>query len=209
MDGRVSVNGVRVIVLGTKVAEGDAVSVDGKPVRPEEKKRYVLLNKPVGAVCTLSDEKGRPTAADLLRHRFTERLYNVGRLDMYSAGLIIFTNDGDFAARVSHPSSRIEKEYSVETSRPMPRQLCASYREGVRINGVFYRAFAAEELSPRCARIVLIEGKNREIRRVFEHFECPIKRLVRVRIGGLTLDGLREGDFRELTKEEISALHNS
>ncbi|MDR1786582.1 MAG: rRNA pseudouridine synthase [Spirochaetaceae bacterium] len=203
-DGRVTVNGAVVTAMGTRVAPGDAVAVDGKPVAPEEKKRYVLLNKPAGYVCTLSDEQGRPTAADLLRNRFPERLYNVGRLDMYSSGLIIFTNDGDFAARVAHPSSGIEKEYLLETTAPMPRGLCRSYREGFRIDGVFYRALEAQELSPRRCRIVLVEGKNREIRRMFEHFQCPIRSLTRVRIGSLRIDGLYEGDFRELTPPEVA-----
>jgi 23S rRNA pseudouridine2605 synthase len=202
--GRVSVNGSAVTELGTKVARGDVVQVDGKPVELEETKRYVLLNKPVGIVCSLSDEKGRSTAADILSRRFPERLYNAGRLDMYSSGLIIFTNDGDFAARISHPSSRIEKEYIAETTLPMPRALCESYQRGIRIEGVFYKAIRAEELTPRKARIVLIEGKNREIRRVFAHFECAIKYLSRVRIGNIALENLREGDFRELTPVEIA-----
>jgi 23S rRNA pseudouridine2605 synthase len=206
LEGRVSVNGEAVTALGTKVLPGDSVCLDGKPVTPEETKRYVLLNKPSGAVCTLSDEKDRPTAADILRNRFPERLYNVGRLDMYSSGLIIFTNDGDFAARISHPSSGIEKEYIVETSLPMPRSLCESYARGVRIDGVFYRARKADELTPRKCRIVLVEGKNREIRRVFEHFDCRIKRLTRIRIGCLGISGLYEGDFRELTAAERAGL---
>jgi 23S rRNA pseudouridine2605 synthase len=207
--GRVTVNGAAVTEPGTKVGPGDSVLVDGAAVAPEATKRYILLNKPVGAVCTLSDEKGRMTAADILSARFSERLYNVGRLDMYSSGLIIFTNDGDFAAAVSHPSSLIEKEYIVETSLAMPRALCASYQKGIRVDNVFYKALRAEEINPRKARIVLIEGKNREIRRVFAHFECAIKHLSRVRIGSVEAGNLREGDFRELTPAEISSLTSS
>ena len=111
LEGRVSVNGSVVTELGTKVKAGDKVCVDGKPVFAEAEKRYVLLNKPVGYVCSMSDEKGRPVAADLLKDKYKERLYNVGRLDMFSCGLIIFTNDGDFAKILSHPSAEIEKEY--------------------------------------------------------------------------------------------------
>jgi 23S rRNA pseudouridine2605 synthase len=159
-------------------------------------------------VCTLNDEQDRPIAADLLKEHFAERLYNIGRLDMYSSGLIIFTNDGDFAAKVSHPSSVIEKEYIVETSLPLPRTLCDAYQKGIRIDNVFYRAKLAQELSPRRARIVLIEGKNREIRRVFEYFECAIKHLTRVRIGDIRLKDLFEGAFRELTPAEVQSLLN-
>ena len=109
IDGRVTVNGSVVTELGTKVSAEDKVCVDGKPVHLEKRKCYVLLNKPAGFVCSASDEKGRQVAADLLRDSYKERLYNVGRLDMYSKGMILFTNDGDFAAKLSHPSSQIEK----------------------------------------------------------------------------------------------------
>ena len=108
-EGRVSVNGTLVTDMGSKVRASDTVLLDGKPVQPEARKRYVLLNKPAGFVCTLSDEKGRPTAADLLKEAYSERLYNIGRLDMFSSGAILFTNDGDFAAKIEHPSAQIEK----------------------------------------------------------------------------------------------------
>ena len=101
--------------------------IKGKQVFAEEAKRYVLLNKPVGYVCSMADEKGRPIAADLLKEKYSERLYNVGRLDMFSCGLIIFTNDGDFAKVLSHPSAEIEKEYVVDTSLPLPRGLDADF----------------------------------------------------------------------------------
>ena len=204
-EGRVSVNGAVVTEPGTKVLESDRVCVDGTPAALEETKRYVLLYKPAGYVCTLSDEKDRPTAASLLTSRFSERLYNVGRLDMYSSGLIIFTNDGEFARRVSHPSSCIEKEYIAETTTPLPRPLCAAYQKGIRIDNVFYKAHLAQEITPRKARFILTEGKNREIRRVFAHFDCPIKRLTRIRIAAVRIDGLQEGCFRELSPKEVAA----
>jgi 23S rRNA pseudouridine2605 synthase len=204
--GRVSVNGERVTTLGTKVFDGDTVGLDGKEIKPEAVLRYVLLNKPSGYVCSLADEKGRPVAADLLAERYSERLYNVGRLDMYSAGLIIFTNDGNFAAKVSHPSSQIEKEYIVDTSLPMPRELVEQFAKGVRIDGVFYKAGEIEALSSHRVRVVLVEGKNREIRRVFEYFEAPIKRLTRIRIGSIGIAGLQAGESRDLTREEVEGL---
>ena len=109
LDGRVSVNGTVVTELGTKVSAGDDVKVDGKPVHLESRKCYVLLNKPAGFVCSASDEKGRQVAADLLKDSYKERLYNVGRLDMYSKGMILFTNDGDFAAKLSHPTKTTKR----------------------------------------------------------------------------------------------------
>ena len=206
LDGRVSVNGQVVTELGTKVTSDDEVLVDGKPVKLEENKRYVLLNKPAGYVCSNSDEQGRDSAIDLLKEYYSERLYNVGRLDMFSSGLIIFTNDGDFAARLSHPSSELEKEYIVDSSLPLPRNLAEEFMHGVRIDGVFYKCKFAKELNSHRMQIVLIEGKNREIRRVFESRNVAIKRLVRVRIGNVEMNKLAAGGHRDLTQEEVKGL---
>lgn len=205
-DGRVSVNGSIQKELGTKVNEGDIVCVDGEKIQLEEIKRYVLLNKPAGYICSLSDEKDRPTAASLLAPHFKERLYNVGRLDMFSSGLILFTNDGEFAARISHPSSEIEKEYVIETSLPIPHDLAERFMKGIRVDGVFYKCREAQILGARRMRVVLIEGKNREIRRVFEYFEIGIKKLTRIRIGSAVIDGLQETQFRELTENDVNGL---
>ena len=206
LDGRVSVNGNVVTELGTKVSPSDKVLVDGKEVHLEESKRYVLLNKPLGYVCSQSDEKGRPVAVDLLKSKYKERLYNVGRLDMFSHGAIIFTNDGDFAAKLSHPSAEIEKEYLVETSFALPRYLAEDFRRGIRIDNVFYKAKDAQELNSHKMRIVLVEGKNREIRRVFESREAVIKNLKRVRIGCVELGDLQPGESRNLTNAEVNGL---
>jgi 23S rRNA pseudouridine2605 synthase len=205
-EGRVSVNGAVVTEPGTKVGPGDVVCVDGKEIHLELDKRYVLLNKPSGYVCSLSDDRGRPVAADLLKEAYHERLYNVGRLDMYSCGLIIFTNDGDFAAKLSHPSAEMEKEYIVDASLPLPRHLAKDFMGGIRIDGVFYRAKEAEELNARRLRVVLVEGKNREIRRIFEYYGVGIKRLIRIRIGNVGIGQLEEGQFRDLSVKEVSGL---
>ncbi len=205
-DGRVSVNDQVVTELGTKVCEKDEVCVDGKKIKPEQRKIYVLLNKPAGYVCTQSDEKGRPVAVELLKTSFTERLYNVGRLDMFSRGAIIFTNDGDFAAKLSHPSSEIEKEYLVETSYPLPEGLEQRFKKGIRVEGIFYKAKDAVVLNSHKMKVVLIEGKNREIRKVFKDAGSAIRSLQRVRIGNVVLDNLKEGEFRELTRTEVSGL---
>lgn len=205
-EGRVCVNGIQVTGMGVKVTPSDTVTVDGEPVALEAVKRYVLLNKPAGFVCTLSDEKGRPTAADLLKPHYSERLYNVGRLDMFSSGAIIFTNDGTFAAKIEHPSSQIEKEYIIETSQDFDPALLTRFERGVRIDGIFYKCVSARALQKRKMAIVLVEGKNREIRRVLDFFGCVIKRLVRVRIGGIALGTLKAGAFRDLTEAERQSL---
>ena len=205
-EGRVSVNGTLVIDMGSKVRTDDTVLLDGKPVHPEARKCYVLLNKPAGFVCTLSDEKGRPTAADLLKETYSERLYNIGRLDMFSSGAILFTNDGDFAAKIEHPSAQIEKEYVIETTQDFPPELLTRFERGIRVDGIFYKCRSAAAVNRRKLRIVLVEGKNREIRRVLDSFNCTIKRLVRVRIGNLELGTLKAGEFRDLTAKERQAL---
>lgn len=204
--GRVSINGNVVTERGARVLAGDVVMVDGHVVTPEEVKRYVLLNKPAGYVSSSSDEKGRPVATDLLRGAYTERLYSVGRLDMYSTGLLIFTNDGDFAKRLSHPSAQVEKEYIVQTSTPLPRTLGQDFMHGIRVDDIFYRCAMAEELNARKMRIVLVEGKNREIRRVFAHYNVGIKSLSRVRIGPISDPNLAVGQFRNLSDSEIASL---
>ena len=205
-EGRVSVNGTLVTDMGSKVRTGDTVLLDGKPVHPEARKCYVLLNKPAGFVCTLSDEKGRPTAADLLKETYSERLYNIGRLDMFSSGAILFTNDGDFAAKIEHPSAQIEKEYVIETTQDFPPELLTRFERGIRVDGIFYKCRSAAAVNRRKLRIVLVEGKNREIRRVLDSFNCTIKRLVRIRIGSLELGTLKAGEFRDLTAKERQAL---
>ena len=189
IDGRVSVNGNVVTELGLKVSDSDVVAVDGKEVLPEKEKRYVLLNKPAGYVCSQSDEQGRPVAVDLLKDSFSERLYNVGRLDMFSTGAIIFTN-----------------EYIVESSLPLPRNLAENFKKGIRVDDVFYKAKDASELNSHKMRVVLVEGKNREIRRVFDAAGVAIRSLQRVRIGNLLLGNLGAGEFRTLSDFEVSSL---
>ena len=203
LSGRVTVNGNTVSAMGSRVTAGDIVCVDGVRVVPEETMRYILLNKPSGYVCSLADEKGRPVAADILKQAYSERLYNVGRLDMYSSGALLFTNDGNFAAIVGHPSAEIEKEYIVEASLPFKDEVLTAFTKGIRIEGVFYRCRQAERLSSRRMRVVLIEGKNREIRKVLEHFGVRVKNLIRVRIGPVTMGEMKYGEYRELTRTEI------
>ena len=206
LDGRVAVNGTVVTELGTKVGDSDTVTVDGKKIKPEARKCYVLLNKPAGFVCSASDEKGRQVAADLLKDSYSERLYNVGRLDMYSKGMILFTNDGDFAKKLSHPSSQIEKEYIVETSQDVPEDFPARFEKGIRVENTFYKCVHCRILKPRKISITLIEGKNREIRTVLESQGIGTRSLVRVRIGNVNLDDLRPGEHRDLTPAEVKGL---
>jgi 23S rRNA pseudouridine2605 synthase len=204
--GRVRINGVRITELGTKVLPGDRIEVDNKVVEPETRRLYLMLNKPPLYICTSSDPQGRRLAKGLLPPDVTERVYNVGRLDYRSSGLILFTNDGDFAARVGHPSAEIEKEYLVDSSVPIPDGMLDSFREGVQIDDILYRCAQIERLGRKSVRVVLIEGKNREIRRVFSHFHLHPERLHRLRVGTVLLGDLSEGATRPLTAAEIDSL---
>jgi 23S rRNA pseudouridine2605 synthase len=205
-EGRVSVNGVVVSGQGSRVFPGDTVLLDGKEVQTESRQLYLALNKPPGYICSSSDPQGRPLAIELLPNEIRERLYNVGRLDFMSCGLIFFTNDGEFAAKLGHPGSGIEKEYMVEATGHIPDELIDAFKKGINIEAVHYRAQAVERLGSRAVRVVLIEGKNREIRRVFSHFHLHPFRLRRIRIGPVKLGELPEGESRALKKFELEAL---
>ncbi|MFZ4618061.1 MAG: pseudouridine synthase [Rectinemataceae bacterium] len=206
LDGRIAINGQAIADLATRVGPEDEVTLDGKRIEAESVTRYVVLNKPRGYVASMSDPEGRPLAAALIQARYPERLYNIGRLDQWSQGLLLFTNDGDFAAKVGHPSSGIEKEYEVRSGQDIPRQLLAEFERGLVAEGVRYQAEKARLIAPRVARIVLVEGKNREIRRVFESRMVHVESLTRVRIGPVLMGDMEEGAFRELTPDEIAGL---
>jgi 23S rRNA pseudouridine2605 synthase len=209
-EGRVTVNGETVRERGHKVRPGDTVTFDGKELRPEQTMRYIALNKPPKYLCSNYDPEGRPLAVDLLSPHFEERLYNVGRLDFMSEGLILFTNDGNFALKAGHPSSNIEKEYLVEPAESLDaarrdelRRFLDTAKSGIRIEGESYtiRSFGIDDDGR--VSVTLTEGKNREIRRLFAHFGISLKRLIRVRIGTVRLDDLPRGRYRHLSNEEL------
>ena len=206
-EGRITVNGRQVTGPGEKVLPTDDIRFDGNVVKTETRLLYIVLNKPPGYICSSYDPQGRPLALDLLPP-CPERLYNVGRLDYLSSGLVIFTNDGDFAARAGHPRAEIEKEYLVESTVPIPDQAIEEFSRGLEIEGIFYRARSVTRLGKKSLRIILVEGKNREIRRVFSHFHLHPKSLQRVRIGPVELGNLKEGESRPLRGEEISILRD-
>jgi len=205
LDGRVQVNGVQA-QLGQSVRAGDVVLFDGEPVLPQARKRYLMLNKPAGYLCAMSDPRGRSLAVDLLKDEVDERVYNIGRLDQWSSGLLLFTNDGDFARRMSHPSGNMEKEYELITDDSIPVSFPADFEAGLVVDGLFYKARSVKILGQRSASIVLIEGRNREIRRVLAHYKLRALSLRRIRIGSLLLGTLAEGHYRELTAAEVDEL---
>jgi 23S rRNA pseudouridine2605 synthase len=201
-EGRVKVNG-KPAVLGARVGVADRVSLDDRLLQPETRTVYLAVNKPAGYLCSNSDRHGRPLVLDLLED-IPLRLFHVGRLDFRSSGLIFYTNDGGFARTVSHPSSGIEKEYLVETKGPIAEQLLQRYRRGVDVEGESYHLLRYQYKTPRKAVLTLGEGKNREIRRVFDHFGLKLSRIHRIRIGCVHVRGIPPGGYRMLSRKEVS-----
>jgi 23S rRNA pseudouridine2605 synthase len=201
----VRVDGRIVREAGTRVAEGSDVKVDGRPVRPESHV-YLAVNKPVGYVCSNRKMDQRPIIADIYRGQVPGRLFPVGRLDALSSGLILVTNDGAFANAIAHPSHEVEKEYLVDTVDAVPEAVTGNWRRGVTVEGVRYSIRSATRHSPTRFSLCLVEGKNREIRRILEAFGIRIRHVHRIRIGSVTLRGLRPGAYRQLSREEIRSL---
>jgi 23S rRNA pseudouridine2605 synthase len=206
-EGRVTVNG-RIAELGTKVVLSDRVVLDKRQLHPETEKVYLAINKPVGYLCSNSDSRGRPLVLDLLQD-IPQRIFHVGRLDFRSSGLIFYTNDGQFAKTVSHPSSQIEKEYVVETKDPFPEEHLAKYKRGLRIGGQNYRLRKYQYKTPRRVVLTLVEGKNREIRRVFEHFGFFPSKIHRIRVGCVHVRGIPVGGYRPLSRQEVSWFYST
>lgn len=209
LEGRVAVNGRTVRELGTKVTpRQDRVTVDGKPVEPK-RRLYVALHKPRGYACTRKDELGRPLIGELLPKEWAN-LYSVGRLDFNSEGLIFLTNDGDFSLRLTHPRYGVRKKYRVSVVGPVTPDTLAQLTRGVFSAGERLKAERAKLLAGGGAgsevELELAEGKNREVRRMFETLGLIVKRLVRVQIGKIKLGQLKPGRWRTLTEAEIKSL---
>lgn len=200
--GRVTVNGVPA-VLGGKADPGrDRVQVDGADVACPSAHTYIMLNKPRGFVSTLSDERGRRTVAQLVAD-CPVRVWPVGRLDMDSEGLLLLTDDGEFTDLLTHPSHRVEKEYHVLVEGDLERAL-PLLRAPMDIDGERMEADRAEGMGKNRLRIVIHQGKNRQVRRMCAAAGLRVLRLRRVREGRLELGGLQAGRWRALTQEEIS-----
>lgn len=202
--GRVAVNGRIIREMGVRVGETDRVEFDGKPVVLLREKKYYALNKPIRVLCTQHDERGRKKAIDFFPQKAAKGLFHVGRLDFMSSGLIFFTTDGEFARRVTHPSSGVEKEYLLETVTEIPPAMLDDYRRGVRIEGELFRLASFRIESKKRVRLILRQGKNREIRRVCGAYGVTVRSLERVRIGCVGISGIASGCYRDLTQKEIA-----
>jgi len=213
LDGRVSVNGQTVTELGTKAdPTQDTILLDGKPLQPPRTLVYLLLNKPKGYVTTTSDPEGRPTVMQLLGQQ-SERLYPVGRLDYASEGLLLLTNDGALAQQLTKAASHVPKTYQVKISGRPSAQSIQRLRDGVTITLDDHRRVKTSPAKIRLLEdapnpwyeIVLIEGRNRQIRRMFQAVGHLVEKIKRVQLGPLTLD-VPAGKFRPLTEREVAQL---
>ena len=207
--GRVMVNNKVVREMGVKVGPEDIVQVDMETIELPDRKYYIALNKPRGFVCTNYDPNEDKYARDLIDIRDNRLLFNVGRLDKDSNGLIIFTNDGDFANQMMHPKYEVEKEYIVKLDRPVEIEDLNRALDGVYIDMPKPYKIRRYDLIPRSrqfVKVTLIEGRNREIRKIFSYLGYDVKSLTRIRIGAVELGDLEPGEWRNLTVEEVSRL---
>ena len=209
LEGRVKVNGQPVTQLGSKVDPGhDEISVDDKPVR-SQRKQYIALNKPRGCVCSRKDEHDRPTVYELLPKEW-QTVYSVGRLDFASEGLLFLTNDGEFALRLTHPRYGVRKRYVTTVEGRVEDTKLKQLERGVWHDGERLKAERAWLVSSSGTQSVveleLAEGKNREVRRMFDSLGLTVKRLVRTQIGKIKLGELKSGRWRTLTPTEIKTL---
>lgn len=207
---RVFINDVCVNDFSIDVSDGDMVTIDNKVIFLEQQKIYIMLNKPSGYISAVSDDRGRKTVLDLVQKEITQRLYPVGRLDYQTEGLLILTNDGALANKLIHPSSNIKKTYYVELDQSITMDEIKNIESGVDIGGYITKKAKIKKMTigkniDKCL-ITICEGKNRQVRKMFETQYVNVKYLKRLQIGELYLNDLKRGDFRYLTKKEIEYL---
>ncbi len=207
--GRVEVNGSVVTEQGLRVdPRNDVIRVDGRRIPPQRPHSYVVLNKPRGVVSTMDDPQGRPTVADYLGKR--GRLFHVGRLDADTEGLLLLTNDGDFAQKLSHPSFEVPKTYLAEVAGVVTGQTVKRLLGGIKLEDGPIKADrikVVQRLGDRSlVRITLHSGRNRIVRRMFDAVGHPVRKLSRISIGPVKLGDLKSGTVRDLTREELGEL---
>lgn len=202
-EGRITINGA-VPEMGTKVSEADEIFVDGKSIKKtEEKPVYIVLNKPVGIVCTTDTKRERDNIVDFINH--PKRIFPIGRLDKPSEGLILLTSDGDIVNKILRARNNHEKEYIVRVNQPITPKFLHEMRSGVPILGIVTKKCVVDQIDTLSFRIVLTQGLNRQIRRMCEYLGYEVKKLKRIRIMNIKLD-IPVGKWRDLTEAEMKEL---
>lgn len=210
LEGRVTVDDKIISELGAKAdTEKNKICVDGKILKFDEEKIYILLNKPKNFLCTVKDDRGRKTVLDLVKN-ISERIYPVGRLDFDSEGLIILTNDGELTNLLLHPKFKINKTYRAKIFGELTDEKIKKLRAGIELDdGLTAPAevfVISREKNFSVVEITIHEGRNRQIRRMFAAVGCEVKKLIRIKFANLTLKGVESGKFRRLTENEIKNL---
>jgi len=211
LDGRVSVDGVQITQLGSKVdPEITKVEVDGESISTKKTNVYLAFHKPIGILSTMSDPDGRPSLGDYFKDR-SERLFHVGRLDRESEGLILLTNDGDLAHRATHPSYGMVKKYLVELEGVLTKEQLAAIAAGIQLEDGLARALEVKtlrEVNPKHSwiEISIHEGRYHIVRRIFEFLELPVLRLIRTEFGPISLAETGVGRYRKLNEVELTNL---
>lgn len=209
--GKVKVNSKVMSQPGYDVADSDEVLVEGKPVQSTENKVYYAMNKPLGVITSVNDDRGRMTVVDIMSD-VEERVFPVGRLDYNTSGLLLLTNDGDFANRIMHPGRRVDKTYRVRVAGNISKMKISVLRAGVRL-GKFKTSPARVDVitwnrHSMILEVTIHEGKNRQIRRMFEAVGYPVQELERISIGNMKLGHLKPGQYRKLSKRELEYFRN-
>ena len=209
MKGHVKVNDQIVKEPGHRVHEDDKVFFKGELIEPETQLVYILMNKPKNVITTVNDEKGRTTVMDLVRKAVNVRIFPVGRLDRDTTGLLLLTNDGDLTKKLSHPSHKVEKFYHIVLDKPVDLNHLQQIRSGITLEDGFVPVDSVDYISNAGKEEIGIEihiGRNRIVRRIFEHFGYIVKKLERTYYAGLTKKSLPRGKFRHLTEKEVVML---
>lgn len=210
VQGQVYVNGVMVNTLGTKVSGEDTIVVEGVTLNKESRKEYYLLNKPRGVICSVKDDKGRKVVTDLIDIK--ERIYPVGRLDYDTTGLLLLTNDGEFANILMHPSNEVEKTYLAVIEGILTTEEIYKLKEGIFVEGekIIPRRVKVKkkdlEKNKEKVEITIVEGKNHIVKKMFEAVGHPVAKLTREKLAFLDVKGLQSGDYRYLTATEVKRL---
>lgn len=206
LQGKVTVNGKKVIELGTKVTEEDEVSVNGEVIKKVFKKVYIAMNKPVGYITSVSDEFDRPTVMNLVEDEIHTRVYPVGRLDFDTEGLLVMTNDGDLTYRLTHPKHKVYKTYVATLNDvPHPKEI-ERLKKGVVVDGRKTQPPKVNWLRDNIVEISISEGRNRQVRKMFEAIGYEVTNLQRIAVGNLTLGNIPLGRWRHLSNAEINYL---
>lgn len=211
-DGRVSVNGQTVTEQGVKVTPKDKVLLDGKPIKPENKKVYIMMNKPEGYICAVSDDRDRPCVVDLVEG-IEERIFPVGRLDYDTTGLLLLTNDGEFMQSLTHPSYEIWKTYRAVVKGTPNEKNVEEFARGIELEDGKTEPAVLEVVGYKgknaVVEVSIKEGRNRQVRRMMEAINHRVIKLKRVKIGGLDLGDLKTGAWRYLKERDFKDLMGS